>query len=464
MHKVFSFLKLHYARLAVCLITLTAALLRFHKLGAWSFWGDEVFSLSNKPDGFMLSLSTRLIHAAIAFWGANEFSARLFPALIGIATIPILYNLTAQIFGRQAGVISSALLAVSHWHIYWSQNARFYVLLLLFYTLAMVYFYLGIEKNRPTLLLLSLMFLGLAVQERLLALFLLPVMVIYLILLFILPFKRPAGLNLRNLLIYFAPGVIAAALIIAPYLGGLDQWMAGFGLVNSDPLWIFSGFIYYVGIPVICLGGLGMVYLLLKRNRAGLFFGLGAVVPLLGITFLSPFHYTANRYIFISLTSWVILASVAAYELFQQQKGEARLLAVGVFAILLATSMSEDYLYFSYQNGNRENWRAAIEFVRERQIEGDRVYIGNADVGDYYMGRRTIPMEKFKADQIALNDHRIWFIEDFTLGERLPNVQAWIQANAQQKASFDVIVRGRYFTMKVYLYDPACKVIQCASQ
>lgn len=461
MHQIRSYLKPHTTGLAVLLITLTAAWLRFYKLGEWSFWGDEVFSLTNKPDGFMISLSTRLIHAVTGLLGSNEFNARLTPALIGIATIPILCYLTAQVFGRQAGLISSALLAISHWHIYWSQNARFYVLLLLFYTLAMMYFYLGIEKNRPTLLLLSLAFLGLAVQERLLALFLLPVEIIYLILLFILPLEKPAGLNLRNLLIYFAPGAIAAAMITAPYLSGFDEWMAGFGVINSDPLWIFSGFIYYVGIPIVCLGGLGAIHLLSRKNRAGLYFGLASVVPLMGITALSAFHYTANRYIFISLTSWVILTGFAAYEFYQQQKGNAWLLAASVLAILFATPLSEDYLYFSYQNGNRENWRAAIEFIRERQKEGDRVYVSNTDIGDYYMERRTIPMEKFNADQIALSDRRTWFIEDFTLRERLPNALIWIWANAQPKASFDVVVRGRIFTMKVYLYDPACKNVRC---
>jgi hypothetical protein len=207
---------------------------------------------------------------------------------------------------------------------------------------------------------------------------------------------------------------------------------------------------------------LGAIYLLVRKNRAGLYFGLAAVVPLLCITFLSLYHYTANRYIFISLTSWVILAGVAAHALFQQQKGDAWLLAASVLAILFATSLSEDYLYYFHQNGNRENWRAAIEFVQERQKEGDRIYIGNTDVGDYYMGRRTIPMEKFSPDQIASNNRRIWFIEDFTLGERLPNTLAWIWANAQPMASFDVVVRGRIFTMRVYLYDPACKNVRCA--
>jgi predicted membrane-bound mannosyltransferase len=160
--------------LAVFLLTLCAAILRFYKLGEWSFWGDEVFTLGTKPDGFIRSLSTSLIHAMTSIWGVNEWNARLVPALVGIITIPVIYFITTRLFGSSVGLISSALLAVSTWHIYWSQNVRFYALLLLFYSLALFSFYLALEKNRPWLLLLSLILFGLAAQERMLALVLIP--------------------------------------------------------------------------------------------------------------------------------------------------------------------------------------------------------------------------------------------------------------------------------------------------
>jgi hypothetical protein len=45
-------------------IIMVAAVLRFYKLGEWSFWGDEVFSLSG-VDGLC---SRRLIRATTALW------------------------------------------------------------------------------------------------------------------------------------------------------------------------------------------------------------------------------------------------------------------------------------------------------------------------------------------------------------------------------------------------------------
>src|SRR5512139_450774 len=149
MPRLISILRPYSTLLLVVLITGVAAFLTFYKLGAWSFWGDEVFTLGSKPDGFIRSLSTSLIHATTGILGINEWNARLIPALVGIITIPVFYFIVSRLFGSSVGLISSALLAVSTWHIYWSQTVRFYALLLLLYSLALFSFYLALEKNRP---------------------------------------------------------------------------------------------------------------------------------------------------------------------------------------------------------------------------------------------------------------------------------------------------------------------------
>src|SRR5262245_52030241 len=90
--------------LVVTLIVLVAAFLRFYKLGEWSFWGDEMFTVGGREDGFNYSLlrqsiSLELIQAAVALWGVTEWNARLVPALIGIISLPILYFPVRKIFG-----------------------------------------------------------------------------------------------------------------------------------------------------------------------------------------------------------------------------------------------------------------------------------------------------------------------------------------------------------------------------
>ena len=85
-------------------ITLLAALLRFYKLGEWSFWGDEIFTLGAKEDGFgdslwRRSLARDLIHVATATLGETEWSARLVPALVGVITVPALYFPVRRLMG-----------------------------------------------------------------------------------------------------------------------------------------------------------------------------------------------------------------------------------------------------------------------------------------------------------------------------------------------------------------------------
>ena len=55
-------------------VVVIAAILRFHNLGEWSFWGDEMFTVGGREDGFNYSLlresiSLLLIQATVDHWG-----------------------------------------------------------------------------------------------------------------------------------------------------------------------------------------------------------------------------------------------------------------------------------------------------------------------------------------------------------------------------------------------------------
>jgi 4-amino-4-deoxy-L-arabinose transferase-like glycosyltransferase len=436
-------------------ITLLAAILRFYRLGAWSLWGDEAFTLGLYPDGFMPSLSTGLIRAAVKAFGPGEWSARLVPAVIGVLSVPVLYFPLQRLFGSFVALVAGLLLAVSPWHIYWSQNARFYPLLLLFYTLSWMAFAFGIERNRPAYILLSLLFLGLAAQERLFALVLVPVIVSDIVLIKLLPFELPVGLRPRRLLSYSLPLGLLSLIFAGPFLRNLDGWMGDFGRVNTNPVWIAAGFVYYVGLPVIFFGALGGLYRLLQKDRNALLVILGAILPLAGIMALSLFHYSANRYAFVSLPCWIILASLGLKELFTHLKGRLQLFAVGLLLMVVSFSLSEDILYFKYQNGNREDWRSALTYVRDRMAAADLVVTSRTEMTDYYLPEaKAVAFDDLQPEAIEQSG-RVWFIEDMNISELHPRVLEWILANARLEANFDVHAYARNFKMRVYLYDPA---------
>lgn len=445
--------------LALLSATLLGAALRLYRLGDWSFWADEVFTLGLKEDGFNFSLWQQsfaggMIRMVTGWLGTSEWSARLAPALIGILSIPVLYFFLKRALGTFPALAATALLAVSPWHLYWSQNARFYTLLLLFYSLALLLFYIGFEEDRPLFVLLSLVFLGLAARERLLALFFLPVAAAYLVFLPVFRFQLPPGYRLRNIALFFVPLLLLGAFFAAPYVGNLQGWLSGFGWVNNNPFWLTAGIAYYVGLPVVLFGLAGAACRLLKKDRAALLFGLGAVLPAAALVALSLFQYTANRYVFITLTSWMALAALASDDLFRSTQRGARLLPAGVLALLLLTLLSEDVLYFGYQNGNRENARAAYQYILEHRQADDLIVAANTELGNYYTGNQTVGYGSLNEAEIEASQRDVWFVEDMNTEQHYPQKFAWLVENARMVASYDVNANARLFKMRVYRYEP----------
>ena len=294
------------------MIILLGAALRFYRLGEWSFWFDEISTINRAsthysdlgglirnipPATNWIPLSVILTGFVMNTLGISEWSSRLVPAVIGIISIPAIYFPTKKEFGTTVGLISVLLLAVSPWHIEWSQNARFYSSLMLLYMLASFAFYYAIEKDQPVLIYLFLILLYLATSERMTALMIMPVVIIYPLLLRILPFEKPPGLRLRNLIIIFLAGVAfivyeTYSLISTGNSSLQDTFLVFSPNRGPDPARLLSYILFNAGIPLVCLAFFGGIYLLLKRSRSGLFFFLGAVIPIGLLMIANSLMYT----------------------------------------------------------------------------------------------------------------------------------------------------------------------------
>lgn len=446
--------------LLLAFIILLATGLRFYKLGEWSFWYDEMYTLRSieqaANEGILdLSLSNALISVALDNFGISEFSARLVPALFGIISVLVIYFPVRMMFNTTVALLSSLLLAISPWHLYWSQNARFYPSLLLFFTLALFAFYFALEKDRPLYLLLFLVFVGLAVKERLFAVFIVPIVGLYILGVKFLPFGDTRGLRWRNLLILIVPSFIIGLTFGWEYIVDPSRYLSGFGEVNNNPLWILAGVVYYISIPVMLLGAGGAVYLLYtKRDRAVLLLSIAALFPLFAVLGLAFVQYSANRYVFVSLTSWIILASLALEQLFLNTNGFAKLIVFAVGLLVILQPLADDYLYYRFQNGNRDDWKAAFAYIDRHRQPGDVVAATNPLLGEYYLDSKTVIMRGMNFDTLASKGNRVWFVEDINVAGDIPEKLNWIQQNATLKAVYDVSVSARTYIMRVYLYTP----------
>ena len=130
-------------------VILLGAALRFHALGAKSLWGDEINTTVNfvlKPAWEIithLDPNNHLLYSLLAHLftleGANEFLLRAPAALLGIAAIPALYRLGQAVASPGVGLVAALLLAISPYHLGYSQEARGYSALALFTTLSLLY-------------------------------------------------------------------------------------------------------------------------------------------------------------------------------------------------------------------------------------------------------------------------------------------------------------------------------------
>lgn len=455
------------------LITLFAAGLRFYKLGEWSFWIDEIYTINHATSHFSsldlildhipphrnwVPLSVIFTAQAMNIWGIQEWSARFVSAVVGVLTIPLLYLPLRKITSHRVALVAMLLLAVSEWHLFWSQNARFYTSLLLFYSLALFVFYFAIERDRPAYLIIFYIFFYMALSERIIAVLIIPVVIAYLLLLWLLPFEKPAGFKIRNILIFSAP--IIAFLLYEVFLfatTGDFIFASDIDLLAppiDSPIRLLIVIAFSIGIPILCLALFSGLYLFMKKDRAGMFFLVAAVLPPLLIALANPFVFTVERYAFMSLLFWMVLAAGGVVSIFTFAGRQGRLLALGVLFILLAQAAGQGLLYYQINHGNRLNWRESVNYVRERMQDEDVIVSTRAPLAAYYLGEDVLDFQVLLPQDFEKINKPTWFIMDFPgVWHGREGSKTWIENNAGL-VQFSYLRVNEGIALVIYFFDP----------
>lgn len=146
--------------LLVALIVIIAlgAALRVYKLDGDSLWLDEAYSIkfSQEAPAGIIEATAKDVHPplyyfALHYWmlafGNSETAVRLLSALFGILALFVIYKLASRMFDRTTGLLAAGLLALSRFHIEFSQEARMYSLLCLL-TLLSIYYFLKLLEGK----------------------------------------------------------------------------------------------------------------------------------------------------------------------------------------------------------------------------------------------------------------------------------------------------------------------------
>lgn len=128
-------------------IVLLACGLRFCGLDAQSLWNDEGSSvaLAGRDLATIARDAAQDIHPPLYYWllagwthlaGTSEVGVRSLSALLGVVLVALTYPLGRLLAGRWAGLATALLAAINPFQVYYSQEARMYVLLALCSALA----------------------------------------------------------------------------------------------------------------------------------------------------------------------------------------------------------------------------------------------------------------------------------------------------------------------------------------
>lgn len=129
----------------IALLVFSAAM-RFYHLDYQSLWLDEIHTmLEANPKQSMsdvyISISTGeqmpplyfySIYFLFKIFGYTTLVARSFSAVLGVIGIFSIYKLGSELYSKQVGLLAALLLSINPFHLFFSQEARPYIVLLIF--------------------------------------------------------------------------------------------------------------------------------------------------------------------------------------------------------------------------------------------------------------------------------------------------------------------------------------------
>ena len=370
--------------LAVIGFTAVASVLRFATLDVQSYWYNEAATAVLAKLGFadMLAEIPRMegnppLYYVLAWgwsrlFGTGEAGLRSLSALAGTAMVPAAYAAGTQLAGRRTGVSIAALAAFAPLLVWFSQEARPYMLLALLTVLALVYFLRVLEAGRPREVGVWAVLSMLALATHYFALFAIapqaawllwrcrrrtPVLIGLGAIAGLAAGLLPLALDQQEPAKTSIPGSLGTRAVELP-----KQLLIGFNSVAERPLAVAAAALVALGAWLAWRGGAR------ARRAAALAGGLGAAAvavvlagALVGIDYLN----TRNM-----IEAWLPLLLVPAVGFAAAGAGRLGVAALAALCALGLVAVVSVDVHRPYQ---RDDWRGAVRALGRAQ--GARVIL-----------------------------------------------------------------------------------------
>jgi mannosyltransferase len=386
-----------------------AAIIRFPTLGTQSYWEDEGYTLHLMRSGFGKMLTTipktesspPLYYVLAWCWthvfGSGEVGLRSFSAVVGTATVGIVYECGRVITSRVTALLAGALVATNPLLVWYSQEARSYMLLVFFSSLSVLLFLRALEgQSAWGWATVS----ALALCTHYFAVFLiLPEAVL------LARRRKPLRRLLPQLGIVAATGLALLPLAlhqqsrhypfedvaITTRLAQIPkQFLVGFGL------WYFAlgklagavaGILIVIGLALFARTALKLQAGRTVAALAVLSIGLPCLLAVIGVDFLD------TRNVMGSVIPWVLIVALG----FAISR-----VGIGAALLLCALGIAINVVVATYPGVQRVNWRGASRALGESSVDRALVVTPASALDMYRPKLRTIHSGRIRVGEIDL--------------------------------------------------------------
>jgi mannosyltransferase len=435
-------LPLARVKILVIAIFLLGLSLRIYDLGTESLWIDEGTSIQlarssipqiieNRSHSVNPPLYFIILHYWVRLFGESELLIRLPSAIFGSLALLMIYKLGELIFDNRVGTLSCLLVAISVFHIGYSQEARGYSLMMLMALVSMYFFVRLLERKGFAFLVGYVFSSSLLMYTHFYGLLIILAQNIYFITMIILS-NDEHELDLKTwilaqsmLLILYIPWI---RFLITQVLGIQE----GFWIPTPTISSIVETFLKYSAkskLLLLCFLALSLLGIITPERTAGKPSSKAHLVSTAGYSWsLSPSNATKIYLLLLWLAVPIILPFVISQISTPIYYTRYTIAASLAFYILIARGVqSTDNRYFKsfiviliviysllgvnryYTEVNKQQWRELADYIHRNAETGDLLLFNAGGIKDcafaYYFKREDVIQKPLNLEIDQVTEH-----------------------------------------------------------
>lgn len=398
--KLFSDLKKNYWLFVILLL---GAILRFYHIDFQSIWLDEIHTMNESNPNTKISelynaimageqmppLYFYLLYFVFKVFGYTTLVARLFSAVLGVITIFAFYKFSKELFNKKVALIASFLLSINSFHLYYSQEARPYILLLLFSILSFYGLVRYIKINNFKNAFIFGFCSGLMILSHFFGLFVFLSQLFVLLFFFLISEKN-------NMLDYFKKSLFSCIIVLILFIPALkifikvtkikefwipaptvDAYTLIFKEFFGNSEMVLSMLLIFILSYFIKLSNIKEVkkyYIEIIENK--MLFSFIILAPWISLVLLIPLvrSYLSvpmiiSRYFIVILPAILLIISVGIVQF------KNKIIQFGFISLLFVFTMSDVvFVKKYYTQSNKSQFREVSKFILSNATKDEKIY------------------------------------------------------------------------------------------